>query len=166
MSFILKIISHYIFIMICYNLPGASELIHWIRNKMDDIWQPPTLTIPSTDQSFNAWVVLHAKSIENLVRHATKLFIICDNMESNPISQSHHWNCDKQHCINVYLNYSVTHVQLEMLGCILSTAASDALVLKHQAIIICRPEQVIIVLDQIQMKISHVQKTAPHLKQK
>ena len=33
-----------------------------------------------------------------------------------------------------FLNYFLTHYQLEMLKCILCTVATDALVLKHQAI--------------------------------
>ena len=44
----------------------------------------------------------------------------------------------------------LTHKQLEMLWYILSTVATDALVLKHQAISIYSVEQIFIVLDQLQ----------------
>ena len=51
----------------------------------------------------------------------------------------------------------LTHKQLEMHWCIISTVATDTLVLKHQAISIHNAEQVIIVLDQFHMKILHLQ---------
>ena len=43
--------------------------------------------------------------------------------------------------------FTLTHKQLDMHGCVLSTAATDALVLKHQAISIQSVDQIFIVLD-------------------
>ena len=49
--------------------------------------------------------------------------------------------------------------QLEMHGCILSTLATDALVLKHQAISIHSADKIFIVLDHFHAKILHLQWT-------
>ena len=47
----------------------------------------------------------------------------------------------------------LTHKQLETHGCILSTVATDALVLKHQAISIHSVDQIFITLDQFNTEI-------------
>ena len=46
--------------------------------------------------------------------------------------------------------------ELEMCGCVPSAVATDDLVLKHQAISIHSADQISIVLDQFQMKVSHL----------
>ena len=57
-------------------------------------------------------------------------------------------------------NWSVlTHKQLETHGCILSTVATDALVLKHQAISIYNADKIIAVLDQFHTEILQLQGT-------
>ena len=57
-------------------------------------------------------------------------------------------------------NWSVlTHKQLETLGCILSTVATDALVLKHQAISIYNAEKIIAALQQFHTKTLQLQAT-------
>ena len=49
----------------------------------------------------------------------------------------------------------LTHKQQETHGCILSTVATDALVLKHQAISIHNADWIAIVLDQFHTKKYH-----------
>ena len=49
--------------------------------------------------------------------------------------------------MQLYFYVSLTHKQLETHGCVLSTVATDALVLKHQAISIHSAEQISIALD-------------------
>ena len=44
----------------------------------------------------------------------------------------------------------LTHEQLEMHGCMLSTVATDALVLKHQAISMHRAGKIFLDLDEFQ----------------
>ena len=53
----------------------------------------------------------------------------------------------------------LTHKQLEMDGCILSTEATVALVLKHQAISIRGADKILIVLNQFHTEISQLQGT-------
>ena len=53
--------------------------------------------------------------------------------------------------MDVYL----TLKHYEMHGCIVSTVATDALVLKHQAISILSTDQIFNLLDQFHMKILH-----------
>ena len=48
----------------------------------------------------------------------------------------------------------------EMHGCVVSTVATDALVLKHQAISINNADQTFIVLDQFHIKLLHISWTA------
>ena len=50
----------------------------------------------------------------------------------------------------------LAHKQLEN-GCVLNTAATDALVLKHQAISIHSADWIFIGLDQFHTEISHLQ---------
>ena len=50
----------------------------------------------------------------------------------------------------------LTHKQLKMHGCMLSTEATDALVLKHQGISTHSADQISIALHQFQTKISHL----------
>ena len=50
---------------------------------------------------------------------------------------------------------NLTHKQLEMHGCQLSTAATDALVLKNQAISIHSAEWILIVLGKFHIEILH-----------
>ena len=52
--------------------------------------------------------------------------------------------------------YSLTLKHRETHGCVISTVAADALVLKHQAISIHNPDYTLIVLDQFHMKILHL----------
>ena len=52
--------------------------------------------------------------------------------------------------------HQLTHKQLEMHGCILSTVATDVLVLKHQAISIHSADLMSIALDPFQMNILHL----------
>ena len=47
---------------------------------------------------------------------------------------------------------SLTHEQLESHGCILSTVATDGLVLKHQAISMHSADQIFFVLDQLHIE--------------
>ena len=47
----------------------------------------------------------------------------------------------------------LTHNQLEMHRCVLSTVAADALVVKHQALSIHGANQISIALDWVQKKI-------------
>ena len=51
------------------------------------------------------------------------------------------------------LELELAHKQLETQGCILSTVATDALVLKHQAIIIHSADSIFIVSDQFHLEI-------------
>ena len=53
----------------------------------------------------------------------------------------------------------LTHKQLEMHRCILSTIATDALVLKHQAISIHSADKIFIVLGQFHTKMSQLNGT-------
>ena len=50
--------------------------------------------------------------------------------------------------------YHLNNQKLEMHGCILSTVATDALVLKHQAIGAYISDKIFLVLDQFHTKIS------------
>ena len=50
---------------------------------------------------------------------------------------------------------ALTHKQLKTHWCVLSTVATDTLVLRHQAISIHSADQVFIVLDQLHTKILH-----------
>ena len=52
--------------------------------------------------------------------------------------------------------YVLTHKLLDPHGCVLSTVATDALVLKHQAISSQSADQIYTVLDQFQTKIFHL----------
>ena len=56
----------------------------------------------------------------------------------------------------IFSQWYLTHKMLDMHGCILSTVATDALVLKHQAISIDNAEQISIASDQIQTKTLHL----------
>ena len=64
----------------------------------------------------------------------------------------------------------VTHQQLEMHGCILTTVGTDALVLKHQVISIQSASSKFIVLDKFHVKDNiysqQHQKIISHLKKK
>ena len=51
---------------------------------------------------------------------------------------------------------SLTLKHRETHGCVVSTVATDALVLKHQAISIHNADKTFIVLDQYHIKISHL----------
>ena len=63
-------------------------------------------------------------------------------------------------CKYHYIFYHVLiHKQLEMHGCVLSTVATDALVLKHQAISIHIADEILILLDQFHAKILHLWST-------
>ena len=53
----------------------------------------------------------------------------------------------------------LTHKQLETHGCVLSTLAADAFVLKHQAIRIQKADKILTVLGQFHNKILHKQST-------
>ena len=55
------------------------------------------------------------------------------------------------------MSYGLTHRWLKTNGCVLNTVATDALVLKHQAISIHSANQILIVLDQIHAQILHLQ---------
>ena len=50
----------------------------------------------------------------------------------------------------------LTHIQLETYGFVLSTAVTDALVLKHQVICIQSAGRIFIVLDQFHTEISQL----------
>ena len=50
----------------------------------------------------------------------------------------------------------LTHKQLEMHQCVLSTVATDDLVLKHQAISIHSADSILNVLDPFQAEIYHI----------
>ena len=54
----------------------------------------------------------------------------------------------------------LTHKHRETHGCVVSTVATDALVLKHQAISIHNADLTFIVLDQFHIKILHIRWTA------
>ena len=54
----------------------------------------------------------------------------------------------------------ITLKHRETHGCIVSTVATDALVLKHQAISIHNADQTFIVLDQFHIKLLHIRWTA------
>ena len=56
-----------------------------------------------------------------------------------------------------YFCVSLTHKQLETHWCILSTVATDGLVLQHQAINSHGADQIFIVLDQFLTKLLHLQ---------
>ena len=47
-------------------------------------------------------------------------------------------------------NFLLTHKQLEIHGCVISSVATDGLVLKHQAISSHTIDKIVIVLDQFQ----------------
>ena len=49
----------------------------------------------------------------------------------------------------------LTHKQLEMHGYLLSTVATDARAVKHQAISVPCPDQIFLVLDQFHTKLLH-----------
>ena len=52
-----------------------------------------------------------------------------------------------------WIRVSLTHKQLETHGCVLSTVATDGLVLKHRAISIHRSDWIFIILDQFHSEI-------------
>ena len=54
---------------------------------------------------------------------------------------------------NVYKLWILTHKKLEMYGCVLSTVATDVLVLKHQAITVHSTDWIFTVLDQFHTQI-------------
>ena len=53
----------------------------------------------------------------------------------------------------------LTCKQLEMLGCVFNTTATDAMILKHQARSSHSAEEILIALVQFYTKILHLQKT-------
>ena len=71
-------------------------------------------------------------------------------------------NVDHVLCCNmVPLGHNeLTLEHLEMHGCVVSTVATDALVLKHQAISIHNADLTFIVLDQFHIKLLHIRWTA------
>ena len=58
----------------------------------------------------------------------------------------------------IYLSrfLSLTPKHMEMYGCVLRTVATDALVLKHQAIIIPSSDEILIVSDQFYTNIIYI----------
>ena len=55
----------------------------------------------------------------------------------------------------LFSKYGLTPKELEMHVCVLSIVATDALVVKHQAISIHNADRIFTVLDQFQTKISN-----------
>ena len=78
---------------------------------------------------------------------------IDDNLQCYPWWQSWHhddlWGSVTSYCL--------THKQLEIHRCILSTVATDALVLKHLAISIHSADWIFIVMDQFLTKMLHLE---------
>ena len=62
------------------------------------------------------------------------------------------------HILTKFL-WSLTHKRLQIHGCLLSTEATDALVLKHQAISTYRADGTFIALNQIYTEIVQLQGT-------
>ena len=79
----------------------------------------------------------------------------------SPIDELHYLLYDLDFC---YLFQKLTYKQLEMHGCIISTVATDVLMLKHQTISIHSVELIFIVLPKIHRKISHLLQTACEMK--
>ena len=67
--------------------------------------------------------------------------------------------CRCNHLCIPYINADLVKHQ-ERHGCVVSTVATDALVLKHQAIIIHNADWTFIVLDKFHIKILHIRWTA------
>ena len=59
-------------------------------------------------------------------------------------------------CWHIFYFETLTLKHRETHGCVVSTVATDALVLKHQAISIHNADKTFIVLDQFHIKISHL----------
>ena len=60
------------------------------------------------------------------------------------------------HGYHISIPHTLTHKQLETLGFVLSTVATEALVLKHQAISIHSSDQILIALEQFHTEILHL----------
>ena len=56
--------------------------------------------------------------------------------------------------------YKLTPKHRETHGCVVSTVATDALVLKHQAISIHNADKTLIILEQFYIKLLHIRWTA------
>ena len=145
----------------------AVLLISWNHNT-EDMIEKYDITVTSYD-GHSAWKLKTVGSTacpgskQRKHQNSTLLILLrgthhlslhnkrANNTNSVSMSRCHHdYLSMKPYVISLTLKHRETH------GCVVSTVATDALVLKHQAISIHNPDYTFIALDQFHMKILHL----------